>query len=193
MLRLLQSGACVAFLVLAGCPQHRSLPYDAEVAEDLAIRYADAQRGPHSGHFESMAHYGQVRDQRIAEMFKTVASRHGVTEEQVRESLTHRPLGVDLVVILSFAVFYAWVADIIVRRRSMIMTAYISIVLSAVAVLFGESWAGFIESVRLGTGHLSYRADRIPWGHHRVMIWIAAALLCWLVAIVRNRRTLVLA
>jgi len=140
-----------------------------------------------------MAEYAKVRDQYMAGLLRTVATQHGVTEEQVRESLTHRPFGVDLAVMVSFAMFYAWAADLIVRRSSMIMTAYISVVWTTVAVLLGETWAGFIESVRLGTGHLSYRADRIPWGHHYVTIWIATAVLYWLVAIVRYRRTLVLA
>ena len=195
MFRLLQSGAGVArvlsLVAFAGCPgctQPHSLRRDAEVAEHLAIRYADAHSGPHSGNFESMAEYGRVKDQQMAEMFKTVAARYGVSENQVRESLTRRPVGVDLLVMLSFAAFYAWVADIIVRRTSIVMTAYASVVLSGVAVLVVETGAMFVESVRLGTGHLSYRLERVPWSHHRLVLFIAALALCWLVAMFRLRR-----
>jgi hypothetical protein len=53
-----------------------------------------------------MREYENVRNQRMAEMFKTVSIRDGVTEDEVRESLTNRPEGLDLLVILSFAALY---------------------------------------------------------------------------------------
>src|SRR5690242_15200212 len=62
----------------------RSLYYDAEFAEDLAIRYADAHTGPRSGHFEGFAQYGRTRDQCMASLFAELASRHSVAEDQVR-------------------------------------------------------------------------------------------------------------
>ena len=68
----------------------------------------------------------------MAEMFKTTAIRHGVTENEVRESITDRPAELDLLVMLSFAALYAFVAHLIARRSSMIMNAYVSVVLSAV-------------------------------------------------------------
>jgi hypothetical protein len=164
------------------------------VAEDLAIRHADDLRGPHSGHFEGMAEYGRLRDQYMEEQFKSVAARHGVSEAQVRESLTHRPPGVDLLVMLSFAALYALIAGVVARQlHSIVMTAYVSIVLSAASVLLGEQWAGLVESLRLGTGHLSYRADRIPWSHHRLSLFVACVALYWFVAIVRSRRVRALA
>ena len=61
--------------------QQRHLSDDAEFAEDLAIRYADAYRGPHSGHFEGMPEYGRTRDQCVIALFKVIGSSHGVTEE----------------------------------------------------------------------------------------------------------------
>ncbi len=134
-----------------------------------------------------MAEYGRVRDQRMAEMFKTLAARYGVSEDQVRESLTRRPVGVDLLVMLSFAAFYAWVANLTVRRTSIVTTAYASVILGAVAVLLVETWAMFVESVRLGTGHLSYRLERVPWSHHRLALFVAALALYWLVAMFRRR------
>ncbi len=193
MFRLLQSSACVALLALAGCSQHRSLRQDAEGAEDRAIRYADAHSGPHSGHFENMAEYGRVRDQQLDEMFKTVAARHGVSEEQVRQSLADRPAGVDFLVMLSFGAFYACAVYLISRRfDSIAMTIYLSVVSSAIAVLLGQAWAILVESLRLWTGHLSYRMDRIPWGHHRLASFVAALVLFWIVVLLR-RRTRVLA
>jgi len=193
--RLLQSGFGIApvvgvvLLALACTTVTRggsaSLRRDAEVAEDLAIRNADVTNGVHSGHFVDMAQYSHVRDERMAEMFKTIARRHGVTEKQVSESLTYRPVGLDLLIMLSFAGLYIWTAEVVVRRiahrSSMVITAYISIVLSGFGVLLGEGWTIFIEQVRLGTGHLSYRLDRIPWAHHRLALFIAGVVLYWFV------------
>jgi hypothetical protein len=151
---------------------------DAEFAEDLAIRYADACRGPHSGHFDGTAEYGRTRHQCMVKLFQIVGSDHDVTEEQVRRSLAHRRVDLDLAVILSFAVVYAWAADFIARRISRrhadrrdtsawaVMTVYTSVIAGAVGALAAEVWSGLVESVRLGTGHLRYRAERIPWNHH---------------------------
>jgi hypothetical protein len=188
MLRVLQSGACLGFLALAGCAQQASLRQDAEGAEDRAIRYADAHNGLRSGRFESMAEYGRARDQLIEEMFKTVAAQHGVSVEQVRQSLAYRPAGVDVLVMLSFGALYAGIAYLILRRlNSNVMTSYLSIVWPGIAVLLGEAWAILIEQLRLGTGHLSYRMDRIPWGHHRLALFVAGVVLFWIVALLRRK------
>lgn len=193
MLRILQSGVGIGCLILGACSPQHSLRHDAEATEDLAIRYADAHSGPHSGHFDSMIEYARVRDRRLAEMFKTVAARDGVTEEQVRESLSNRLAGVDLFVMLSFALFYVCAAGLIARwvphQNWIAMSAYISVVVSAAEVLLGEQWAVFVESVRLGTGHLSYRGGRIPWTHHRLALYFAGIAIYLLVAAFRERRT----
>jgi len=61
--------------------QQRHLSDDAEFAEDLAIRFADARRGLRSGHFEGMAEYGRTRDQCMAALFKVIGSSHSQPEE----------------------------------------------------------------------------------------------------------------
>jgi hypothetical protein len=187
MLRLLQSGACVAFLVLAGYGNRASLRRAAEAAEDSAIRYADEHNGVHSGHFQSMAEYGRVRDQRLGEAFQAVAAKYGVTEEQVRAAVERRPVGIDSAVVLSFAIFYVGIVIALVRGRPMAMLVYLSLVASAAAVLLVEWWAGLVESIRLGTGHLSYRADRMPWSHHRLAMFFTALAIYWLVVMARRR------
>ena len=158
--------------------QARHLARDAERAEDLAIRYADARRRPHSGHFEGGDEYGLTTDQCMARLFHIVGSNHGVTEEQIRWHLAHRPTELDVAVIFSFVALYAWAATLIVRRICRrkaddqetsgwaVMIVYTSIIASAVGVLLGEVWSDLMENIRLGNGHLSYRVERIPWGHH---------------------------
>ena len=50
------------------------------------------------------------------------------------------------------------------------MNAYVSIVLSAGAVVLGEAWAAIVESVRLG-----YRPSELSRGAHSVVV---TELLC---------------
>jgi len=135
----------------------------------------------------------------MAALFGTIAKNHGVTSEQVRESLLRRRMSFDAAVILSFAAFYWFVADRLARRLSrrfplheswptaLASTIGISAGVSFVGVLLGEFWSFMLEGVRLGNGHLSYRAARIPWVQHRMGFFAAGLLLFWLAAALRYR------
>ncbi len=174
--------------------QQRHLSDDAEFAEDLAIRYADARAGPHSGHFEGMAEYGQARDKCMTVLLNVIGSSHSVTEEQVRRSLGHRRASLDLAVILSFVLLFGLAAHLatkrIVRRYSaddgwvgsLVMTAFVAIAGSAFGVLAGEEWSLLLESLRVGSGHLSYRVERIPWTKHRFGFFLGGLILFWLIS-----------
>ena len=178
--------------------QERRLSDDAEFAEDLAIRYADARRGPRSGHFEGMAEYGRTREQCMAALFKLIGSTHGVTEEQVRRSLGRRRTGLDLAVILSFAALYGWLAYVIARRlyrlyahegllTEVVMTIFASAAVSAAGVGLGEEWSLLMENYRLSRGHLSYRVMRIPWTHHRLGLFVGGVVLFCLLSALHHR------
>lgn len=181
--------------------QQRHLSQDAQLAEDLAIRYADLHKGIHSGHFEGEAEYAQARDQCMTVLFDTIANTHGVTEGQVRKSLLERPVYLDLAVVLSFAAFFCLAASNITRRvwqrfpseegwiAGTVATLLASAVVSAVGVAFGEIWSGTAETIRVGNGHLSYRADRIPWGRHRLGLFVGGVVLFWLMAVFQYRRS----
>ncbi|MGD1211534.1 MAG: hypothetical protein ABR973_09285 [Candidatus Acidiferrales bacterium] len=180
--------------------QQRHLSEDAQLAEDLAIRYADSHKGIHSGHFEGEAEYARTREQCMTALFDTIGNTYGVTEGQVRDSLTHRRVDLDLLVILSFAVFYCLAASNIARRvwqrfppeegwiAGTVATFITSGVVSAVGVGLGEVWSGIVETIRVGNGHLSYRADRIPWTHHRLGLFISGVVLFWIIAAFQYRR-----
>jgi hypothetical protein len=167
---------------------------EAELAEDAAIRYADACCGPHSGHFQDMSAYGQKRDECMAKLFRIVARDNGVTEDEVRRSLTIRPMGFDLAVIVFCGVLYTMAAYMIVARlwsrylgggerfALAIMMIYASAIVSAAGVLLAELWFLAFESARIGSGHLSDRTGRIPVIHHRPAIFVAGLLVFWLVA-----------
>src|SRR5262249_58099297 len=54
------------------------LAVDATVAEDLAIRYADARRGFGSGHYVDQRTYAAAREERLTATIGTIAAPHGV-------------------------------------------------------------------------------------------------------------------
>jgi hypothetical protein len=174
--------------------QQRHLSADAEFAEDIAIRYADARSGPHSGHFQGMPEYGRTRDECMATLFTVIASSHGVTEEQVRSSLGRRPIGIDLAVMLSFALLFGFCASLISRRivqrypiddgwiGPAVMTMLTAVAVSAGGVLAGEQWSVMLEGVRLSSGHLSYRMERIPWTQHRLSLFLGGVILVGIIS-----------
>jgi hypothetical protein len=162
---------------------------DALVAEDLAIRYADAHTAPHSGQFRGFDAYERQRDSCMTALFSIVARASGVSTQAVRNSLTTRPLMLDVVVFLSFGALYAFGAYHVVRRvlisfpvidgkvASITALGMISLPVSAIAVMLGEWYALTAEMTWVGNGHLSYRADRVPWTQHRCALFLAGVLI----------------
>ncbi len=182
--------------------QRQQLGGDAEFAEDLAIRYADAHWGLHTRHFEGIAEYERARNECMAGLFKAIGSSHDVTEEEVRRSLGHRRGDFDLAVVLSFSLFYAWGTSVLARwlyrlyapgeelTTVLIMTAFASLIASTAGVMLGEVWSGILEAYRIGNGHMSYRFARIPWTHHRLGLFIGGVVLFWLVAASQRRNVM---
>lgn len=181
--------------------QQRHPSDDAQVAEDLAIRYADSHTGPRSGHFAGFDEYGRTREQCMAALFQVIANNHGVTQEQVRKSLEYRRTSLDLAVILSFAVFYSFVASSMARRlwrrlppnegwiAGTMVTLVTSALVSMAGVGVGEIWSTIAETFRVGSGHLSYRTNRIPWTQHRLGLFVCGIVLFWLMAGIQRRAT----
>jgi hypothetical protein len=165
-------------------PEHGSLRQQAEFAEDLAIRYADARR----------TSWLANRNQCMAKLFPIVGESHGVTVRQVWESVQHHPPAIDVAEMLSFAPIYAcaaWLIAAFLSRRYprsdefwdwAAMSAYASLAVSFLGMLAGEAWCLTMENLRIGTGHLSYRTARVPWGHYQFGIFLAGILLFWIVA-----------
>jgi hypothetical protein len=112
---------------------------DATVAEDLAIRFADATRGHRSGHFAGLDEYAAARERCMASLVATVASSHSVDAQQVHDLRGRRPFGVDLLVGLSFVMMYLVIAAGAADR-----------VLSRFPV--DEPTAMIVASVAVGTG-----------------------------------------
>ena len=49
-------------------------------------------------------------------------------------------------------------------------------------------WAATAEMVRLGDQHMSYRAGRLPWSHHKAEILLLGMALFWVMTVIRYRR-----
>ena len=162
----------------------RHLMSDAMIAEDLAIRYADVTRGRRSGHFAGWDEYESAREQCMTTLFAAAADTHGVDAQQVRALVERRPLAVDVAVFLAFGVLYVAVSfaatGAILNRFSLdapaaaiVASLAVAPVLSVSGVLVLGIWAGLIDTLRFGNMHMSYRVDRLPWGHHPLALFAA--------------------
>ncbi len=178
----------------------RHLSEDAERAEDLAIRYADGHSRPGTAQGASMADYQKSRDRCMALLFQLIAEQHHVTQEQVSGSInTHRRTSLDVAVVLSFGLLYAalvnrfvqgiwrWFPPAQDRWAGITATILISLLASLLGVVACEMWSDQAEALRIGYGHLSYRADRIPWVHHRSAIFVVGVFVFWILSWLRYR------
>ncbi len=177
-------------LDLAKISDRRHLRFDAVTAEDVAIRWAD-------NHFGLRPEYEARRDQCMESLFQGVASHHAVDVGVVRQYSRQRDVIVDAAVIVIFGILYVFVAYIFAGRISRqfppgesgfwIMTLVMAAGVSLVAVLAGGLGAIVVEGVRLNSGHLSYRMNRIPWRTHWGLLFVAGFMIFGLVALLRSR------
>jgi hypothetical protein len=184
----------VAVLDLGRADDRRHLDHDALIAEDLAIRYADHLNGRRSGQFRDGDAYHAAREQCMATLFATVARIHGVDADEVREAAGHRNVPFDGVVLISFATLYWLVARRVAGRITVtfggslpavtLAVLFGSLALSIIGVLFGDVWSGVAETIRIGNGHASYRANRIPWRQYPELMFAGCVVLFWVIAAV---------
>ena len=196
------SGTCelppesVVALDLRSPADQMHLTEDALAAEDIAIRYADRTHGPCAKTID-VDLYVAARKRCMTELFDVIAGNHEVSRKQVLESLTLRRMGSDLAVFLPFALLYVFVAFAVAKRlrrrfpldEGLITAGAVilvsSLLASTLCVFAGEAWAFYAESVRIGNGHLSYRAMRIPWIYLRSELFACGVLAFWLIAVFR--------
>jgi hypothetical protein len=170
------------------------------VAEELAIRYADAHYGFRSGHHAGPRAYDAARDRCLVTLFDTIAANHGVDSVRVRGLLHRRSLIYDVgLVFLPMALLFCFLADGVVRwirrrfnadeklaRTISLITS--SIVLTVIALQVGSIWSFLSEEkIRLRTNHLSYRAFYVPWSRHAVAIAIVGMCVFWILVLIRMK------
>ena len=177
----------------AAGPRHLSA--DAEFAEDLAIRYADTHYGLRTRGYTSGANYDAQRDQCMESLFAQVAAEHNVPVALVSGALGQNRAIVDLATNLPLLVLYCLAAVVtgrwLLRRYPpvehgwaplVLMALFIAIAAAVGSSMLGESWAWFVEGLRVGNGHMSYRAQRLWCVRHRA-IWFASAVIVFLLVV----------
>jgi hypothetical protein len=172
----------------------RHLNADARVAEELAIRHADATRGHRSGQYAGPDEYHRTRDECLAALSREISSRHQLQPSQVADAVGRRDGRLDALVMLIFAALYGWVANGAARRLfvrfppdepwpALIGTAAAAAFVSAAGVIAGWLGSAVVEMAQVGDTHLSYRADRMPWERHWLPLFCgAAAVFCCIAA-----------
>ncbi|MGH9657151.1 MAG: hypothetical protein ACRD96_01335 [Bryobacteraceae bacterium] len=181
----------------------RHLSADAEFAEDLAIRYADTHHGLRTPGWVSGEAYGAARDRCMATLFEQIAKTHGVPAANVASALGQNRARIDLAVNLPFGVLYCFLAAVAARwiwRRyprgehgwipGFVMTLFLSLAAGAGSTMLGQMWGWLVETIRIGNGHMSYRAQRLWWNRNATVLFAGAVLVFWAaaaVAVLRQR------
>jgi hypothetical protein len=157
---------------------------DVRIAEELAMRYADAR-------YDSKASHGRLRSECEATLFSLVGQNHAVDLAAVEAARRQLDAQVwDLPVQLPLAAMFIISAVILVgkiRRRfppdeavpAVLATVFVSLVFAVVFQVLGHLWDGLIEMTRLGTAHLSYRVERLGWRQHGTSVFVASVVLFW--------------
>lgn len=159
---------------------------DAQLAEDLAIRYDDAEEARGIG--------GPVGAHCLASLVTIIRVRHGVTEVDVKRARAHRNAGFDRAVLGSFVVLFTIATGFACRMTHrcyltdppgirMGAAALVALAAGALAVPLSGLWIVTWELVRVGNDHLSAaRAAKMP-GEPVLAILMAAVLALSLVAL----------
>ena len=191
-----------SFPIETGNPVHREhLVADAQLAEELAIRYADTQYarrfGGAPGH-GGLLEGGRVRDDCLNRLAVAIEQHHGVTAQQVEIARTGRNPIFDSVVLLLFLPIYVVFAGPACRLVENVIPAEArvgrllafggaSVVVSALGLLAFQLWSAVMEGMRVGNpdGHMSsYRLARQPYWTDRnvTLLFVGGMFLFWLVA-----------
>jgi hypothetical protein len=181
-------------------PSHQQhLIKDAQLAEDLAVRYADTE---HKRLTSYMGHGGLIDNGRVvkecmARLFTTIENDHFVTSVQVQVARGQRNRAFDLAVGLLFLPLYFVGATAACRRVwrrfsshqrhvGLVAMSLVSFAVSFLGLLLGQLWFTAWELVRIGNDHFGgNRAAPNLWGEHAGEMFIAGVLLFWFIAMLR--------
>jgi hypothetical protein len=163
---------------------HRQhLVADAQLAEELAIRHADAEAGRRTGidHHGGLLDQGHFRNACLSRMFSEIEVSHTVAPDEVRVARGQRNLIFDVAVALLFLPLYMVAVLLAARRLSRrfasdgwAVRAIATIVVSAIGSGLGLQafplWGAVWEVVRVGNGHMTSirAATQDRWINHYV-------------------------
>jgi len=177
------------------------LVQDAQLAEDLAVRYADAA---HERRYGSPGHGGLIEHGRVvkacmARLVTTIERTHGVTPQDIQSARPQRNLTYDAGVWLSFVLMYGAASVLAARWLEQrfadspqllwwVVTALAAVAIGFLGVQLGTMWTMVSEIVRLHNGHFgTFRATRAPWMQHLDAVFVGCAVLFWIIAVVARR------
>lgn len=187
-------------------PQHadhqKHLVGDAHLAEELAIRHADAEHGRRFGveHHGGLLDGGRFRAECLSRMLHAIENNHGVTSAQVHLARGQRNWTFDVAVSLLFLPLYLlggiaasrWLS----RRLSthdrfvrLVATGMASVAVSFLGLQCLRFWGAVWEVIRVGNGHMTSirAASQNRWMHHVDGQLMGGILLFWLVALCCSR------
>ncbi len=160
------TGDTGAALDLSRTDDWQHLVADAQLAEDLAIRFDDAE--------EARGYRHNVGARCLTTLVATIRDRHGVTGADIQRARAYRDPRFDRAVRASFLALFGgalWLGCLwtfrryvheppVVRAGAM---AFVAFAASALAVPLSSLWIATWEMVRVGNDHLSgARAARLP-------------------------------
>jgi len=179
--------------------QRQHLVADAQLAEDLAIRHADAEFNRLYG---SEAHGGLIDNGRVvrecmARLVGAIEANHAVTPEQIAVARGERSRLFDTAAAVSFLPFFLLGAIVTGSRLSrrfstekrsvrLVAVALTSAMASFLGLQAGQLWGSVWETVRVRNGHMSpFRSALYTrWtNYHFGAIFVAGVVTFCIVAI----------
>jgi len=172
-------------------PEH--IIADVRVAEELAIRYADA-----AGKLSAV--WRTRLTTCTDDLLKTIANTHGVPYENVlaaRARLSEPRFDAAAIApMLLIFVAIAWAMVGWLTNRfdndepwiSFTARSVVAIATGGVVVVLGWLSSAVVGMIQMGTTHASYRALRPTWiGEHTLILMIAASIGVWCLARIRAK------
>ena len=144
-----------------------------------------------------MAAYRQGIQRCAYTLYEAVAATHQVPVASVQNALGKNRTLVDLAESTSFLLLYALASVILIRwiqslhrpgdgmRQTLVLLLFCSFAFAFGGLLGFNEWVGIVESIRVGTGHMSYRGFRLPWNHYPKVIFGSLLALFWIIAFTR--------
>jgi hypothetical protein len=173
----------------------RHLALDANLAEDLGIRYGDTFRST-----DGIVVGGQKRGQCTRELLALIATKHSISPQAVEAARGTRNIWFDIGLVfipvtIAFGIASVWIVRRIRRGLHdepgwMTMGALVFAIpiVAGLGLMAGEQYEWLVEWARLRNAHLSYRAFRMPITNHALVAWIGAMILFAIVIISDARR-----
>jgi len=167
----------------------RHLNLDANLAEDLGIRYGDTFRST-----DGIVVGGQKRGECTRKLIGVIAARHRLSVERVEAARGKRNVWIDIALVyIPMAIMFSFVAFFMLMRihrglhgepRWMLIGAIViaTPIIAGFGLMAGEQYEWLVEWARLRNAHLSYRAFRMPITHHALYVWVAAMILFAIIA-----------